>query len=230
MGSRAIASVLMVAMSVVAFAIPASAGGSWLRPIEKHIQPGDTITLVGFSGFEPGEGFVPEDTGVTANDRFWLYLDPKPDATDLDGFNVFEAAKTQKPVGELIVTPTGQAGYQSYRLHVTFKVPEGTPTGFYDVRFCNDPCTVNIWGELVGGWFVVGDFTKENLAEQSGISLQSVEDWSKPQANLSDPLVAELLDQSELALTGAPTIELALVAGALLSIGIITLRFSRRWS
>ncbi len=43
---------------------------------------------------------------------------------------------------------------------VTFPVPS-VPTGEYTISLCNDPCTVDGLGDIVGGWLRISQTTKE---------------------------------------------------------------------
>jgi hypothetical protein len=55
------------------------------------------------------------------------------------------------PLGPIAITPA-TGNYCCWKAALTFKVPELSP-GRYSIDYCNDPCTVDGVGDLVGGSF-----------------------------------------------------------------------------
>ena len=186
---------LVVLALLVAVAAPASAGGSWFEPIETDIQPGDSVTMVGFSGFGPTQ-----DPSVAADDPFygWLEVD-RNQRSNSEATGWPHPHDGMIPVGQITVTPTGQTGFQAYRLHLTFELPDDLPVGIYEFVHCNDPCTTS-FGELLSGFVAVGEQTVETVTDFFGEGDPS--EWLPATADLDNPLVAELVELNELALTG----------------------------
>ena len=110
---------------------PASAGGGWLSPVQDRYEPGQEVTLVGYT-----QGPVPDET-------FYAYLrragDGSLPALDDSG----------RYVGELVVRETAHRGYLRFRVSVTFAVPATLAAGEYEVTYCDDPCTGQFLGDLV---------------------------------------------------------------------------------
>jgi hypothetical protein len=85
---------------VLGGASPAAAGGSWFDTVRDTHQPGDTVTLVGFTG-GGSQGWVEDGP-------FYGYLQAADaTATIVTGPRI--------PVGELTVDQTGRGGYLSPR-------------------------------------------------------------------------------------------------------------------
>ncbi len=194
----------MTAVSLSAMS-PAFAGGSWLEPIQADIRSGDVVTLVGFSGFGPRE-----DPDVSPDDPFYAHVEVDESQRTGGYPNVHSGTL---PLGRVVVTETGECCWQNYRLHITFRVPE-LPDGAYSVVVCNDPCTTN-FGELIGGTLFIGNTPR-------------VQDQKFRQAFLNDPLVAELVGEQTLALTGPTRVHLVWFGFGLFAAGLFMLRFSQR--
>ncbi len=62
---------VVVLVLAIAGAGQATAGGSWFYPIEENLQPGDSVTMVGFSGFASGGD----------DEAFFGYLELDPDTS-----------------------------------------------------------------------------------------------------------------------------------------------------
>lgn len=222
---KRLAATVVTTALLVMVAASASGGGSWFEPIESDIEPGDSVTMVGFSGFGPKN-----DPDVGPDDPFYAYLE-----VDRSQRSVDDTYPTMHDgmirIGEFVTTDTGQAGFQRYRLHVTFTVPADLTPGVYDVHHCNDPCTTT-FGELIGGFIVVGDPTREAIAEWAGISVGQLDfqEWQPSRASLNDPLVSEVAvnaDGDQLALTGT-SVWLALVGGVAIVGGVLAVTTSRK--
>ncbi|MGH2637634.1 MAG: hypothetical protein ACRDHU_16005, partial [Actinomycetota bacterium] len=130
---------------------PAYAGGSWLEPDRRAYVPGDAATFRGsFSLSGSLEGRI-------ADGPYVAYL--------------LEAGRWLRPggipagairLGELRIVRSN--GPHPTRAVVSFEVPD-VPTGWYHLGYCNQPCTVDGIGDLVGGdRFVVAPTRAEGLA------------------------------------------------------------------
>jgi hypothetical protein len=65
---------------------------------------------------------------------------------------------------------------------ISFTVPR-VPTGEYTISLCNDPCTVDGLGDIVGGWLGIAQTTKE------GRLIARLEDVKRDRAALNHSLV-----------------------------------------
>jgi hypothetical protein len=137
---RTLTLVVLVALVSLVPASSASAGGSWIYPDRGAYVPGDLARLHG--GFSPNGAYV----GTIADGPYIAYL--LPQGTSIERTKVPPSAIS---LGELRIV---RAHYET-RAIVTFSVPD-IPTGWYHVGYCNDPCTVDGIGDLIGSWrFVV---------------------------------------------------------------------------
>jgi hypothetical protein len=141
-----------LSLAVVAIAIAliptgqASAGGSWLYPDRDVYEPGDVARVHGSFGAGSLEGTL-GDGPYVAN--------LLPQNAWIEQTRVPEAAIR---LGELRIVRDESYGW---RASVTFTVPE-VPTGWYHVGYCNDPCTVNGIGDLIGSQgFVIAPTRRE---------------------------------------------------------------------
>jgi hypothetical protein len=66
---------------------------------------------------------------------------------------------------------------------IRFTVPT-VPTGEYTMSLCNDPCTVDGLGDIVGGWLRIAQTTKE------GRLVSRLEDVKRDRAGLNHALLA----------------------------------------
>lgn len=114
---------------------PAAAGGSWLWPDRRAYVPGDRALLRGSFSTGSLEGRI-------SDGPFFAYL--LPQGRWIDGSEIPGSAIR---LGELRIVH----GHGSYpkRAQVEFTVPD-VARGFYHVSYCNDPCTVNGIGDLIG--------------------------------------------------------------------------------
>jgi hypothetical protein len=125
---------------VLTGALPAAAGGSWFDPVHDSYEPGETVTLVGYTG-GGSQGWV-EDGPFHG---FLRASDPAgtiPAGPPLD-------------VGTLTLEHTGQGGYLALRASITFTLPEDLSAGTYQFDYCNEGCHEKL-GDLVGGVLHVG--------------------------------------------------------------------------
>ncbi len=197
-----VGAVLLVTVS------PVWAGGSWFEPIETAIEPGDTVTIVGFSGFGP-QG----DPGVTAEDAFFGYLEVDR-SQRTGGYPDVHAGVV--PIGQFTTTDTGLGGWQQYRLHLRFDVPADLEPGVYNVVHCNDPCTTT-FGELLGGVLQVGNPSEAVIRADAELPDDyDFGQWAPVQASLDDPLVAELAEVGTLARTGPTSTAMLVMVGTFL--------------
>lgn len=175
---------------------PASAGGSWIHPLEDRYEPGDPAVLQG--GFGPGQ------LGWIEDGPFYAFLRVDPAAVEAaapEGWPYIDPSDLL--LGELQIEPGG-----SWEMMATveFVVPDVEP-GLYDVVYCNDPCTDGI-GDLIGGTVSIGQDPPRPLSEAS-IAQAQLE-----QEELSEPVTE---DQAETTPTsiGSPSTTAAVEADQL---------------
>lgn len=114
---------------------PASAGGSWLVPDRRAYVPGDRALLRGHFSNGSLEGRI-------SDGPYFAYLLPQGrwiHGSDIPG--------TAIRLGELRIVLGG--GKYPKRARVEFTVPN-VARGIYHVSYCNDPCTVDGIGDLIG--------------------------------------------------------------------------------
>jgi hypothetical protein len=134
--------------AILATAGPAAAGGSWLETKDPYYPPGSQATARGTFGPGAYEGRV-------SDGPYYAYLVP--------GFRWFEKPGPVPdyaiPLGPITIRPA-TGNYCCWAASLTFTVPD-LPPGRYSIDYCNDPCTVNGIGDLIGGSFWVADTQKE---------------------------------------------------------------------
>ena len=115
---------------------PAVAGGGRMAPVRDRYEPGQSATLVGYTG-----GPV-LDTALL-DEPFYAYLRPAGDGSvpALDDSGVY--------VGDLVLRETGRRGYLQLRVSVTFDIPSSLPPGEYEITYCEDPCAGRFLGDLL---------------------------------------------------------------------------------
>lgn len=126
-------------------------GGDWLAPARDRYEAGQQVTMIGYGGGV--------DATLLSRGPFyaWLRVDPAAVDADLSTSSLPEPGvhRSDLRVGEVTVDHVGVDGGglgREHRASVTFDLPEDLPAGRYQVRFCNDPCTLglaNFSGELV---------------------------------------------------------------------------------
>lgn len=145
---RRLATALVLLSIVLVPAVPASVGGSWVYPDRGAYVPGDLARLHGsFSLRGSLEGSIADGPYVA---------DLLPEGTWIGSTRVPADAIR---LGELRISRA--EGTHPTRAVVTFTVPD-VPAGWYHVGYCNQPCTVNGIGDLIGSWrFVVAPTRSE---------------------------------------------------------------------
>jgi hypothetical protein len=127
---------------------PAAAGGSWLETDEQYYPPGSQATAKGTFG--PGAY-----RGRVSDGPYYAYLVP--------GFRWFEkpgpVPDYAVPLGPITIR-RATGNYCCWVASLTFTVPD-LPPGRYSIDYCNDHCTVNGIGDLLGGSFWVADTQDE---------------------------------------------------------------------
>jgi hypothetical protein len=118
------------------------AGGSWLETDQPWYAPGETAVARGVFG----DGSY---RGTVADGPFHLYMVPGyrylPRNGSIPGW--------AEPVGSLTIKEA-TGNYCCWVASTTFTVPQ-VPPGRYTLDYCNDPCTLDGIGDLVGGSFRV---------------------------------------------------------------------------
>jgi hypothetical protein len=141
-----------LALAVVAtMAVPAAAGGSWLRPVRDRYEPGEMVTLVGYVGPGGTLGSV-EDGPFFAHLR---RLDVPLTAPNELAMAPFTPQPSDLPIGQLLVQGTGRGGSLAYRVTIEFQLPGSLAAGRYGVIYCNSTCTKGL-SDLIGGVVFVG--------------------------------------------------------------------------
>lgn len=138
---RAVLALTVFSILAMVGAPAAWAGGSWFDPIHDRYEPGDEVTLIGYTGGGT-QGWV--DDGP-----FFGYLVE----ADTDGSLIAGGQRTA--VGEVIIEDTGRAGYLHLRASITFVLPADLAAGTYFFDYCNDGCAEKL-GDLIGGYVYVG--------------------------------------------------------------------------
>jgi hypothetical protein len=165
---------------------PAAAGGSWLETDEQYYPPGSPATARGTFGPGAYEGRV-------SDGPYFAYLVP--------GFRWFEKPGSVPdyavPLGPITIQPA-TGNYCCWVASLTFTVPD-LPPGRYSIEYCNDPCTVNGIGDLLGGSFWIADNQEEarllariDRLEAKAESLKRIKrDLREAEAELADLQGAE---------------------------------------
>jgi hypothetical protein len=134
--------------AILATAGPAAAGGSWLETEDQYYSPGSQATARGTFGPGAYEGRV-------SDGPYYAYLVPR--------FRWFEKPGPVPdyaiPLGPITIR-RATGNYCCWAASLTFTVPD-LPPGRYSIEYCNDPCTVNGIGDLIGGSFWVADTQEE---------------------------------------------------------------------
>ena len=132
---RSVLLAIVTLLAVSALAAPASAGGSWLTPERSAYVPAETAVFRGSFGTGSLEGRI-------ADGPYFAYLLPQD--RWIHGHAVPASAIR---LGELTIVRTSG---QSFDARLEFEVPD-VPTGMYHIGYCNEPCTVDGIGDLIGG-------------------------------------------------------------------------------
>jgi hypothetical protein len=119
----------------------ASAGGGWSTPGRSSYVPAQVAVVRGTFWAGATEGTI-------ADGPYIAYL--LPANRWIQGHRVPEVAI---PVGEVMITPMDG---HSFLARVAFPIPD-LPAGLYHIQYCNDPCTVEALGDLIGSdLFAIG--------------------------------------------------------------------------
>ncbi|MGH9117603.1 MAG: hypothetical protein ACRD0A_06910, partial [Acidimicrobiales bacterium] len=125
-------------------ASPAEAGGSWPSPVKDRYEPGEVVTIVGYTGVTPAGQYYG-----------WLRVDPDA-AYDPHPPPAWPFVhETDLRVGNVVIERTAHGGWATWRASLSFPLPADLTTGEYEVVFCNDPCTQGL-GDVVGAVIHVG--------------------------------------------------------------------------
>lgn len=121
---------------------PAAAGGGRLAPVRESYEPGDSATMVGYTGGPT----LPE---IPAG-PFYAYLRPVARAGEL------RVLDTDVALGRLVLEETRHTGFLNLRVSITFVVPADLDAGEYVVWHCDDPCTGTQIGDLIPSPLSIG--------------------------------------------------------------------------
>lgn len=172
-----------LALTLVA-PVPASAGGGdWMDPDRDRYEPGQQVTLVGYTEASAVHVTNGADADWRTPGPYYAYLRVDPAAVERD----MRTANIPWPfvhptdlrVGEVLVEEKTES-YPALRVGVTFRLPEELAPAVYTVVVCNDPCTTTV------GWLV-------DSAVNVGVDPQwpVVRDWP-----LNEPLIRYLDDNA----------------------------------
>jgi hypothetical protein len=142
---RHAATAVGLVLASLVLASPAEAGGSWPSPVKDRYEPGEDVTIIGFTGMDPAGQFFG-----------WLRVDPdaahQPQVPDTWPF----VHPTDLPLGPVLVEHrSGQNDWAAWRVSLSFRLPPDLPPAAYEVIFCDDPCTKGL-GDVVGAVVHVG--------------------------------------------------------------------------
>jgi hypothetical protein len=132
---RSVIIVTLALLTIPALAGPAPAGGSWLAPERSAYVPAEIAVLRGDFGNGSLEGRI-------ADGPFVAYLLPQN-----RWINDQVVPGSAIRLGELTIVRMSE---HLFHARVEFEVPS-VPTGMYHIQYCNEPCTVNGIGDLIGG-------------------------------------------------------------------------------
>jgi hypothetical protein len=143
--ARAVTLVCAVFVAVAVSGAPAAAGGDWLAPVRDRYRPGDSVTLVGYTGASGALGSV-------ADGPFFAYLRRLEEPVRIPNqlqMAPFAPLPSDLPLGELVLESRAMPGY-AYRVSLAFVIPADLPAGRYGVIYCNQDCTKGL-SALIGG-------------------------------------------------------------------------------
>lgn len=142
------------AATLMTFAAPAVAGGTWLEfegdPIA--VTPGQTIR--GIATVHPGT------QGTVDDGPFYVYLRLE---VDDDAVSVEPAAERIGPVSEVRI---GERSGPNVLVEVEFVVPD-VPPGEWWVDVCNANCETGL-GDLIGGLLTIADAAARDELPETG--------------------------------------------------------------
>lgn len=134
----ALVAAALVAVIVGAPAQPAAAGGGdFIYPVLDRYEPGETVTMVGYTtGIRQG----PDGTDVGTYYGY-LRVDPAAALRDRPGDTYPYVHPTDIRLDEVDEQPVDGDDYWTIRASLTFDLPADLRPGNYEVFLCDDPCT-----------------------------------------------------------------------------------------
>jgi hypothetical protein len=132
---RSVIAIIFSLLTVPALPGHASAGGSWLSPERSSYVPGESAAFRGVFSTGSLEGRI-------ADGPYFAYL--LPHNRWIEHHAVPASAIG---LGQLMIDKTSEG---LFRGRLEFEVP-AVSTGMYHIGYCNEPCTVNGIGDLIGG-------------------------------------------------------------------------------
>ncbi len=134
MGARRYVLVVAAVLGVAVLPTSANAGGGWSVPGRSAYVPAEVAIVQGT--------FWEGSTGeAIADGPYIAYL--LPANRWIQGHRLPESAI---PVGQVMISRIDGPGFLA---RVEFPVPD-LPAGLYHIQYCNDPCTVDGLGDLIG--------------------------------------------------------------------------------
>ena len=165
-----------------------AAGASCPQPLEDRYDPGEVVTIVGYS-----TGCLAVATRATARDErpLYGYLHPDP-CTEVSGtrcrairsgYGSLDDPTSGLPLGRFAIDETTQE-WRGLRMSLTFRLPTDLPRGAYVVAICRDPCSQR--PGKVGQWLI-------HVGVDPSPDRRPVRHWP-----LDDPSVQDLPDKARL--------------------------------
>jgi len=121
----------VVAVVLATSAPPASAGGSPIQPARDRYEPGETVTMVGYTG-----------SGDPMAVPLEAYRSARPIGAGRTGERV--------PLGPLTIQETSRTDASRYRVAISFTLPTSAPPGQYEVGFDGALGDLMGWSVWVG--------------------------------------------------------------------------------
>jgi hypothetical protein len=153
---------LLTAGALALTADPAGAGGGdWLFPVDDSYDPGDRVTLAGYTqgvAHAFGSGSTDPDWRTPGPYYAWLRVDPEAAQRDAPANRWPYVHPTDLRLGLLAADERpddGPIAGWTLRLTTTFRLPEDLAPAAYEVFVCNDPCTTTL-GWVMGALLDVG--------------------------------------------------------------------------
>lgn len=161
---RVLTVLFLVALNTILIVPAALAGGTWMKTPDQEVEPGEEVDLV---------GYVWAADVPPVEESQWLAhfnLEPLPEHGSV--------AQRLLPLGPVTVERSGLSAYLTYRVSLTFTVPEGLEPGHYMVTVANESGAY--LGDLIGADLAIG-----------------VEPWPPSyEWPVDEPLVAQLPDNA----------------------------------
>lgn len=183
---RAAGAALVVTVSSIVAMAPAVAGGSWLEPERDRYEPGEMATLSGYVG--PGQ------LGWIEDGPFSAWLRTRNAASTGDSWPNAGTHPGDIPLGPLRIEETGQRGYRSLRVSISFTIPAHLAPGAYEVVYCNEGCKTGI-GDLIGGTVWVGISRSAPVPEATTTSIAPTTATSLASTTLAAEVVTQRADR-----------------------------------